>query len=193
MKSPEDIANTGWCGPREHKTRAATLRRLAGGLRQHVEGGPLGLSEAEKKTLAQAAELLNVMANRSSKAAALAQKSMDERAAREKAIRAVIGSSPFNALASVADRVALIAAAKGKWFANEYIHDLERLDHEFQDVLNESIPYQLSGIASGKTAHAVLEEAWTKFQAGRNDLVAKLRGVIDRIERIGANIPKESS
>ena len=77
MRTPQQLAENILVGSDEHKKRATTLKRLSGGLRAHCVGD-LALDKREQKILAEAAGLLDRMADTSARAAALVKKRRDD-------------------------------------------------------------------------------------------------------------------
>ena len=90
VKSPRDVlSDSPLHSDAEHSRRATTLRRLAGGVRAQ-QAAALGLNDKQRKLLADAADLLDRIADTSKKAAVLAKKRAADLARREKVVAAAM-------------------------------------------------------------------------------------------------------
>ena len=180
MRTPKDLAANRLVGQDEHVRRSTTLRRLAGGIRTQVQSD-LDLDARERKTLVDAAALLERMADASKSAAALVQKRRAEEGKREAEIRQHMKSN-FGALCTPGDQVALIAAVKSyalKGDAQRF-KDPSALRDEFDDAL-ESLSYTLMRSQENVAAMQVVEQAWQKFVEAKAGLLAKHQVLIDAL------------
>ena len=180
MRTAKDLANDALTSETEHKRRAAALRRLAGGVRAHVDG-VLDLTAKERKALGDAQVVLERMADVSKQAAALAKKRSVDRAVREKAIRLAMKAN-FARLSSVGDQVALIAAVNNEVLTRAVANtdSLRRLRSEFADTL-DALGRSLARQGNDKKPDELVAEAWARFERTKAAALAKHRALIDAL------------
>lgn len=180
MRTPRDLANDALTSDAEHARRASALRRLASGIRAQVEG-VLGLSDKERKALADTHGLLEKMAEVSKQAAALAKKRNVDRALRENVLRAAIKAN-FAILNSVADQVALIDAVNNDVLtgATPNTNKLQRLRAEFDDAL-DGLVLLLARQGNDKRPEVLVAEAWARFERTKAATQARRKALIDAL------------
>lgn len=109
-KASEIVAEMRFASENDHKIRAASLRRLAGGLRSQVsEWGVAGFSEKERLVLLEAASLLEAAAEQAVKAASLAKLKEQNRVDRSVKLKPLV-KAHCDKLADVADKLAFVCA-----------------------------------------------------------------------------------
>jgi DNA repair exonuclease SbcCD ATPase subunit len=185
MKTPKALSE-GFVSAKDMATKVSTCRRLAGGIRA-IDTAFLGLSEKDRETLTKAIALLEEISTVFDKAARLKKRADEVRAKREKEVRAAMKDN-FNQLATTADKVALIAAARSYTFPYELTtrHDATYLlGSIFNDCL-DSVAYEVEADAHRRAIalQAALAEAWQRFTERRAALQDKHAQVIVRVDRL---------
>lgn len=180
MKTPSEFSTGIFFNPAEQKKASTRLKRLAGGLRSEVTATVHGLDEKETKALMAAIAVIDELAIRYGKAAAICRRRQEEREKSEKRIRALMAKN-FAALASIEDRIAFIAATHSYRLRFGQIASVSDLDYYFKEDLNSFI-YRTSGELDGRTPEAAVSEAWAKFEEGRAGLGAQHQALIRRLE-----------
>ena len=176
MRTPTELTTGVFTSPSEQKKTTTRLKRLAGGLRSEVASSAHGLDEKENKALVAAIAVVDELASRYGKAAAIGRRRQEEREKAEKRIRVLMAGN-FMALSSVEDRIAFIAATHSYRLRAGDIASMKDLDYYFLDDLNSFI-YRMSGELNGRTPEDATAEAWAKFEAGRAGLEQRHRAVI---------------
>ncbi|MEJ8852735.1 hypothetical protein [Variovorax rhizosphaerae] len=181
MKTPAQLASSSLDSEKDHKTRAATLRRVAGGVRSHAQASAVaGFSDAERKLLAKAAALLESAATASLKAAAIAKRRGDDRATRQKeTLKAMQGT--FASLTTVANQVALIAAVRSYSLRHLERHDPSNSQGGLPALFREALvdlSETLSTNDDDRAVAQVVTDAWGKFKSGKEALQARHSAVI---------------
>lgn len=176
MKTPTELSTAAFASPSDQKKTTTRLKRLAGGLRSEVTTTSHGLSEKETKALVAAVAVVDELATRYGKAAAIGRRREDDRERAGHRIRAAMAGN-FMALSSVEDKVTFIAATYSFRLRNGQVASMEDLDYYFRDDLASFI-YRMSGELKGRTPDVAVAEAWAKFEAGRADLAQRHRALI---------------
>lgn len=179
MKTPIQFTEQHWTGADEFQRSATRLKRLAGGLRNEVVATTHGLDDKDMKALMAAIKVVDELASRYVKAAAISKKRLDDRTRAEKRIRAAMAGN-FLSLSSVEDRVAFIGATYSYRLRAGSVMTLQDLDYYFQEDLTSFI-YRLSGELKERTPEVVAAEAWATFEAGRSALVLRHGDLIRRL------------
>jgi hypothetical protein len=166
--------------------KVSTCRRLAGGIRA-IHADLLDLTIKERETLSKACALLDEISTAYDKAARLRKCADEARAKREREVRAAMKDN-FDQLATTADKVALIAAARSYTFPYELTthHDATYLlGAIFQDCL-DSVAYAVEADAQRRAIAlpTALAEAWQRFTERRAALQDKHAHVIVRVDRL---------
>jgi len=178
MKSASEWKTDTLTNPDEHKRRATTIRRLAGGLRSEIEGHRTsGLNDKEQKVLSQAVALLESMAANRDNARKDAAIRIAAHNRREKEIKAAMSGS-FGKLVSVPDMVSLVAAVRSYDLREWGAKDLGDLKWYAAEAL-ASLAYTLAKEAG--PAAEVVAAAWEKFGRARAELEAKYRPIINKL------------
>lgn len=113
-KASELVTAIPRAGQKDHKNRAATFRRLAGGLRsQASEHGSAGFSEEERLVLVKAALLLEAAGEQAVKAASLLKLKEQNRIARSDKLKALI-MAECDELVDLTDRVAFVVVVDSR-------------------------------------------------------------------------------
>jgi hypothetical protein len=170
VKKPDEMAANSLYSEKEHKTRAATLRRLAGGIRANAGSGAfVGFDVSERKLLASAATLLEAAAHASAKASSLAKGRRAAKEAREAAVLEAM-SATFCKLTSAADRVALIAASGESYqLSPSFGKYTDELGRAFNDAMM-SVARTLAVSAPAQAPVDIVAEAWKKFVEAKPEL-----------------------
>lgn len=187
METPQQLASHSLVSAEEHAAAATALRGLASGIDTSVQQNEL--TEAEREVLTRASALLEALAARRGKAAAIREKETAKLQALEKEVHEAMRGN-FADLATDADKVAFIGAIEPYRAGLSKPADALRqpsdvaflLDQAFRECL-VSATYTLAGLAlkHGKTAEQVVQEAWAEHQTERTRLVARFAPVLDRI------------
>lgn len=172
MKKGAEIAAEILASPEDHKRRATTLRRLAGGIRAEIRSDIL--DEKEVRVLTEACAVLERMATERGKAKGIAARKQDEEARRRKVIETLIAGN-FGGLSGVPEKVAFIAAAAPHTLRGGHI----RTAADLSFYLNEEIGMLVFSLArrDGDPA-ALVAAAWEKFTGARAELEAKHSALI---------------
>jgi len=179
MRTPQQLAENILVGSDEHKKRATTLKRLSGGLRAHSVG-ELALDKREQKILAEAAGLLDRMADTSARAAALVKKRRHDHERRAKSITEAMQPT-FASLNAVSDQVALIAAVSAYVLEEpRCLEDPRRLQEAFDEALG-SLADSLARPADTRKVDQVVAQAWQKFVDSKAEIQAQHRNLIDAL------------
>ena len=173
MKTPHELADSRLDWPDEHRKRAASLRRLAGGLNAEARRAEdSGLSKQELLKLTAASEVLSKLGKAYSDAGVLAQQRRDDKERLRKLIRTSMGEN-FCRLKTIPERVALIAAVRSfvlrSWSPDMSTQDL---DSHFQEAI-DSLVAILADLAKTRSVPEVVLEAWDKFTQNQHELEAK--------------------
>lgn len=167
--------------PETHKRRSTQIKRVAGGIRTEIANGySNGITPAETKTLFAAVTLLDKLAGNYDRAAAIAKKRVADRERREKLVLSAMREN-FQALSSVEDRVAFLAAKNSTGIRGGRTSSLDDLAYWFNDEI-KSLSYALSR-KEGAPAELVAE-VWAKYLAHRDDMVARHGDLIKRLKGI---------
>lgn len=183
MIKSEDLNK--WKTSIDRNTQAITIKRLIGGLRS-FGSNEFDLNAKESKTIEDAIVLLE-------QAAEMLKKAAKQKLAEEKRIikrmeeaKKLINNSPFFALESIADRVALIAMQKPHmvdWLRDESKYQLSSYEYNFKTVLEEmamTIAHQSDPL------NEQLEKAWYKFQDKLPAMKQKHAAYILRLQELQA-------
>lgn len=182
MKTPAELAECSLDSPEAHKRCATQIKRLAGGLRSQLMGADrLGLTPAEHKKLAEAAELLESLSGRYSQASRLAKKRQDDLAHLEAKVTEAIAST-FGALNTIEDKVVLIAAVQSYQLRQNSVKDIMDLEFYAKDAMS-SLVRMLAKQAKSVALGQVTSQAWEKFTNGRNELAGTYRHIIDALTK----------
>lgn len=110
MKTPAELANAIFTNTADHKRRATTLRRIAGGIEKELKAAQdTGLTLDDQKALQGAIVILSRLANACTKANDIALQRQEARTKLEKEVAQAMAGT-FGALTTTRDRVALLAA-----------------------------------------------------------------------------------
>ncbi len=186
MKGAIELTSSLFVNSSEHKRRAATMRRLAGGLRSELASAEAsGLSELERETLKNALNLLSRMANARSEATAMAKKREDDRARRASMMKKAI-SDNFGKLNGPMDKICLIVVMRpfGCSRPEDVEHLIDRikqgdmfyLEFYFKDAL-EWLIHRLSDQPGAPDE--LVTAAWEKFLSARGEIEKKYAWVTD--------------
>lgn len=176
MKKSTEIATTFGANAAGEKRRSTALKRLAGGIRTEIRQAEYsGLSDEEKKTLIDAATMLDQLALIHKNASSIIAQREKLREGRENVIRKGMEDT-FYKLTSVADKIAVVAAIQS--FTLRNIHNLDDLAYYLQDSLT-SLAYRLSKEKEDPTA--AVADAWQKFSENRQSIIAKHADALARL------------
>jgi hypothetical protein len=186
MKAAKDLSAT-FVDGRDFATKATTCRRLAGGIGA-IPADLLGLTDTERAKLSTARALLDEIAGTYAHAAKLHKRAAEANAKREKEIRAAMKDS-FDALSTVADKIALIAFVAPYSLAwvetTTSPQDARYLMDSYLRAELDQLAYSIGRRmpADATTATAVATE-WERFQQVRGKLQDKHARAIVSIERL---------
>lgn len=181
MKSAQELASAFLTSPDEQKRQAVALRRLAGGVKAAADRKEVsGLSDKEVKTLLDAVTVLNTLAANHTKAQKITQQRRDAQESAERAVRAAMASN-FDKLASIQDKVALIAAVSSYVLRNRLVSTMDDLNYHFKECVKD-LGYNLSTkVDAEHTPQHLVAEAWNKFESARAELQDKHAQEIGRL------------
>lgn len=186
MKTAKELASSTLDSPDAHKRRALAVRRLAGGVRTEIERkGQTGLSDKEVRVLQEAVLVFEKLSTEFQKAQALAQVRRDGKIAAEREVKSAMLAN-FGKLASIADRVALVAAVRSYSLRKGDVKSMQDLCYAFDEAI-DSLSYQLAEAAITRRAADVVAEAWLKFDAKRLELADTHAMVIGQLAVAGGN------
>lgn len=182
MKTPAELADTIFTNAADHKRRATSLRRIAGGIEKELKAAQeTGLTLDDQKALQGAIGILSRLANAYTKANDIALQRQETRTRLEKEVAQAMAGT-FGALTTTSDRVALLAAIDSSPLRLGAILKMSDLNFWLKDAIG-NLQYRLAGqVGPGKTVPAVVAEAWAKWQAGKEDIATKHAAVIALLE-----------
>lgn len=184
MKTPLELAAGVGASSSEQKRQALSMRRLAGGVSAAADRKQSsGLTEKETKTLREAATILNALASNHTKASQLKEKEYAKREEVERAVRKAMMNT-FTAISSVPDQVALISAVRSYILRDKGVQNLNDLKFHFDDCI-DSLAYNLTTKSENESPQKVVDDAWSKFEAAKGDLLKKEASVIGQLMTAG--------
>lgn len=182
MKSANEIAQTVLVSEDEFERRATSLKRVASSVRSQLAdtNDLYGLSEKERKVLAEAGTLLEKMSQASKSAAKIRASNKEKREARVRKIQAGMAAT-FGTIDCVAGKVALITASSS--YRLKYL-TLGNFEEQFAEVLSD-LPSYLSFSSSFRdlTEEDTVKEAWALFIKERPRLEKEQAALIASLEQ----------
>lgn len=179
MKSGSNLFSDWPRSEKDYKTKAANLKRLAGGLRTQIAAaGSVGFSAEEGQLLAKAAMLLEDAAKESTKAAGLAKRREQNRLVRLERLKVLV-KAQYEAMPDVADQLTWLC------YVDSYLLDsVHRLPAELPMRLQRAghlVAEMLSFGDSQLTSEALVEAAMTDFEVKKGRIKVMHRVKIDEV------------
>jgi len=178
MISTNELAVSALISPQDMKNRAATIRRATGSIKAEIEGARYTkLSIKEVKILADAQDLLSILASRYAGAGEQQKQGLDAREVRKRAVLKAIQGT-FGSLQGD-DMLCLIWSVTRAGF-KRYV--LDGVVSDLDDPLDTIAFRCAQGAENEAAALAKAGEMWTRFQVEKGRWLQEAKAEIEKVK-----------